>query len=82
MDSDAGQWSYPYDATGIIKSNVTAGSAKYSDIKIFNAKTAYDEAVQTASYSVAENPDIKEFKFRFTTTNGTVNEFAILVTKD
>jgi hypothetical protein len=76
---DSGQWSYPNDTDGIVEGNVTISSSKYAGARIFNAQRAYAEAVKTNSHNYAGNPDIKVFSFSFTSVEGTVYEFTIIV---
>jgi hypothetical protein len=76
---DSGQWSYPNDTNGIIDGNVTVSSSKYADARIFNAQRAYAEAVKANSHNYAGNPDIKTFLFSFTSVEGAVYEFSVIV---
>jgi hypothetical protein len=75
---DNGVWTYLDDTDGIIKSNVKTCSSKYAGARIFNAQKAYDEAMKTTSYTVAGKPEVRAFKFRVVSLNGTVCEFTIM----
>jgi hypothetical protein len=74
-----GTWSYPDDAMGIVVSNVTKSSAKFGGSMIFNARRAYYEGIQTKSYEFAGDPNRQAFKFKYTTANGTVFGFTLVV---
>jgi hypothetical protein len=76
---DGGQWSYPDDADGIIKNNVAVSSPKYAGARIFNAQKAYLEAAKNASYDAAGKPNVKVFKFNYTSISGLVYGFKLTV---
>jgi hypothetical protein len=76
---DTGQWSYPDDSDGVVKKNVATASAKYAGATIFNAVKAHEDAAKNTTYNVADKPENKEFKFKFTTTSGEMYEFTLIV---
>jgi hypothetical protein len=74
---DNGQWSYPDDTEGVTGSNVKVSSSKYAGARIFNAQKAFDDASE--AYGISGNPGAKAFKFKYTSAEGTVYRFTIVV---